>query len=351
MYRNGPAQPTQEQEFMDDRYAAPPPLFISRADVGRAVTFPEAVGRLEGFLLEGFDPERDGLRSRLDTQRGQLLQMPSTSGDYTGTKLLTISPDNAAAGAPVIQGLYALFGGPDQRPLAVIDGAALTNLRTPAVSAMGALRLAPAGPKRLLVFGTGPQAWEHLRAFNSVFDLTSAGIVGRNPESAARLAARACDMGLDTSVAGTDAVADADIIVCCTGAAEPLFDGSLVKETAVVVAIGSHEPNRRELDDCLMSRASIYVESLSSSQREAGDVLKALASGAIAGPERLNTLTDLVRGRKPRPAGRPAVFKTTGMPWQDLALAAAVYEIYSAGASGSASAWGLPRVREEPPIP
>ena len=54
MYRNGPAQPTQEQEFMDDQYAPPPPLFISRADVGRAVTFPEAVGRLEGFLQEGF---------------------------------------------------------------------------------------------------------------------------------------------------------------------------------------------------------------------------------------------------------------------------------------------------------
>jgi ornithine cyclodeaminase/alanine dehydrogenase-like protein (mu-crystallin family) len=45
----------------------------------------------------------------------------------------------------------------------------------------------------------------------------------------------------------------------------------------------------------------------------------------------------LVRGRKPRPAGKPAVFKTTGMPWQDLALAAAVYEIYSAGPIGSAS--------------
>ena len=322
---------------MDDHSAAPPPLFISGAAVRRAVRFPEAVGRLEGFLLDGFDPERDGLRSRLDTQRGQLLQMPSTSGGYTGTKLLTISPDNAAAGTPVIQGLYVLFGGPDQRPLAVIDGAALTNLRTPAVSALGALRLAPAGPKRLLVFGTGPQAWEHLQAFNSVFDLTTAGVVGRNAESTARLVARACDTGLDTSVAGADDVAGADLVVCCTGAAEPLFDGSHVKETAVVVAIGSHEPDSRELDDILMSRASIYVESLSSSQREAGDVVQALASGAIAGPERLNTLTDLVHGRKPRPAGKPAVFKTTGMPWQDLALAAAVYENHAAGASGSAS--------------
>jgi ornithine cyclodeaminase len=325
---------------MDDLYAAPPPpLFISSTDVGQVVTFPEAVRQLESVLLDGFDPEQDGLRSRLNTQRGQLLLMPSTSGDYTGTKLLSVSPDNAAAGAPVIQGLYALFGGPDQRPLAVIDGAALTNFRTPAVSALGALRLAPAGPKQLLVFGTGPQAWEHLKAFNSVFDLTSARIAGRNPESAARLAARARVMGLDTSVAGVDAVADADIIVCCTAAAQPLFDGSLVKETAVVVAIGSHEPDSRELDDTLMSRASVYVESLSSSQREAGDIVQALRSGAIAGPERLNTLADLVHGRAPRPMEQPAVFKTTGMPWQDLALAAAVYEAYSSRGSDPAAAW------------
>ena len=213
--------------------------------------------------------------------------------------------------------------------MAVIDGGALTNLRTPAVSALGALRLAPPGPKRLLVFGTGPQAWEHLKAFNSVFALTGVDIVGRNATAAARLAALASDLGLNASAASADAVPDADLIVCCTGAATPLFDGSAVKETAVVIAIGSHDPDSRELDDVLMARASIYVESLRSSQREAGDIVQAMASGAIAGPDRLGTLGDLVHRRNPRPAGLPAVFKTTGMPWQDLAVAAAVYEAYS----------------------
>ena len=91
-----------------------------------------------------------------------------------------------------------------------------------------------------------------------------------------------------------------------------------------------------------MSRSSIYVESLGSSQREAGDIVQALASGAIAGPERLNTLADLVRGRKPRPAGRPAVLKTTGMPWQDLAVAAAAYEAYSSQASDPVPGWSEP---------
>jgi ornithine cyclodeaminase/alanine dehydrogenase-like protein (mu-crystallin family) len=315
------------------------PLFIGGSELGQAIAIPDAIKRLENFLLDGFDPEHDGLRARLATRRGQFLQMPSTSGYYTGSKLLTISPDNASAGLPVIQGLYALFGGPDQRPLAVLDGTALTNLRTPAVSALGALRLASPEAKSLLIFGTGPQAWEHIKAFNSVFTLSRVRIVGRNAAAAGLLSARASAIGLNAEVSSVDKVADADLIICCTGSTEPLFDGSLIQDTAVVVAIGSHEPESRELDDTLMSRADIYVESLRSSQREAGDIIQAMASGAIAAPEHLNTLADLVSGRKHRQEGRPAVFKTTGMPWQDLAIAAAAYEAYSPEISDPALTW------------
>lgn len=319
----------------------PAPIFISRSDLGKAITVPDAVRELENFLLAGFDPEHDGLRTRLATNKGHLLQMPSTSSHYTGTKILTISPANASAGLPVIQGLYTLFGGSDQRPLAVIDGTALTNLRTPAVSALGALRLSPSGPKSLLVFGTGPQAWEHIKAFDSVFALTSIGVVGRNAAASRALAERASEIGLNAAVSSVDKVADADLVICCTGSAEPLFDGSHVLDKAVVVAIGSHEPERRELDDALMSRAGIYVESLRSSLNEAGDIIQALASGAIAGPESLKTLADVVSGRVHVQEDRPAVFKTTGMPWQDLAIAAAAYEACSPAISEPALSWNV----------
>ncbi|MFF1830635.1 ornithine cyclodeaminase family protein [Paenarthrobacter sp. NPDC058040] len=304
---------------------------MSGSDIAKAISVPAAVTRLRETLEGGLDPENDGLRNRLATyDGGQFLQMPSTSGQYTGTKLLTISPGNASSGLPVIQGIYALFGGPDQRPLAILDGRALTNLRTPAVSALGALHLASSEPQRLLVFGTGPQAWEHIKAFNSVFALTGTGIVGRNQAAAQVLAARASAIGIEAEVATTDQVSEADIIICCTASANPLFDGSLVRETSVVVSMGSHEPESRELDDVLMSRASICVESLQSSQREAGEIIQAMASGAITGPDQLITLADLVCGRRSIQEGRPAVFKTTGMPWQDLAIAAAAFEIHSA---------------------
>ncbi|WP_051973086.1 ornithine cyclodeaminase family protein [Cryobacterium sp. MLB-32] len=312
------------------------PLFVDGPTIDASMSTTQAVNALEAVLLSGFNPEEDSPRSRVDTTSGLLMQMPSTLGDYVGSKLLTITPGNTHVGSPVIQGLYVLFGGGDQRPLAVMDGTTLTGMRTSAVSAFGALQLATPGPKRLVVFGTGVQAWEHIRAFTDVFEVTSVEIIGRSGERAEALAERARSRGIDARTAGVDAVRHADLIVCCTSAAEPLFDGRLVADSAVVVAMGSHVPGERELDDALMERATVCVESLDSALREAGDVVMALTSGAIAAPTELVTVADLVQGRARIDHSRPAVFKTTGMPWEDLAVATAVYTALTTDAPANA---------------
>jgi ornithine cyclodeaminase len=117
-------------------------------------------------------------------------------------------------------------------------------------------------------------------------------------------------------------VAAADIVCCCTTAREPLFDGALVADHATVVAIGSHEPDAREVDDALVARATVVVESRSSALREAGDVIAAMRSGALA-EDVLVTLGELVRGAAPAPDG-PRLFKSTGMAWEDGVVAAAL---------------------------
>jgi len=121
---------------------------------------------------------------------------------------------------------------------------------------------------------------------------------------------------------GADAlVAAADIICCCTTATEPLFDGSLVADHATVVAIGSHDPEARETDDALAGRATVVVESRVSALREAGDVVAAIKSKALA-EDTLITLSELVRGATV-PDG-PRLFKSTGMSWEDAVIAAAL---------------------------
>jgi ornithine cyclodeaminase len=96
-----------------------------------------------------------------------------------------------------------------------------------------------------------------------------------------------------------------------------------VAEEAVVVAIGSHEPEAREVDERLAGRATVVVESRASALREAGDVIQAIAAGALAEDD-LVPLAALVRGEASAAPGRPRLFKSTGMAWEDLVLAAAL---------------------------
>jgi ornithine cyclodeaminase/alanine dehydrogenase-like protein (mu-crystallin family) len=115
-------------------------------------------------------------------------------------------------------------------------------------------------------------------------------------------------------------VAQADVICCATTAREPLFDGGLVSDDAVVIAVGSHEPTVREVDTRLVRRATVVVESRRSALREAGDVIAAGLGGTD-----LVTLADLVAGR-PIPSDRPRLFKSTGMSWEDTVVATAVLD-------------------------
>ncbi|MFE1860430.1 hypothetical protein [Streptomyces anandii] len=117
----------------------------------------------------------------------------------------------------------------------------------------------------------------------------------------------------------------ADVVVTATSAREPVFDGRLVRDCAVVLAVGSHEPTARELDASLMGRATVVVESRDVALREAGDVVLAVREGALD-PGSLLTLAEVLRHEAPVRPDRPMVVKTSGMAWEDLAVAVAVYQ-------------------------
>ncbi|MFB7174000.1 ornithine cyclodeaminase family protein [Streptomyces sp. NPDC056254] len=290
----------------------------------------EAADALAAALRGGLDPEDCPPRSAIAVPGGgELLLMPAASGAYAGVKIAGVAPGNPARGLPRITGSYLLLDGPTLRPVARMDGAALTTLRTPAVSALALRHLAPAGrPLGLVLFGSGPQAYGHLDAVLAERELADVVVVARDGERAERLAAYARTLGPAARTGAPHDVADADLVVCCTTAREPLFDGRLVRPGAVVVAVGSHEPTARETDTALVRRAAVYVESRAAALREAGDLLVPEAEGAIGPGHITGTLADLVAGRLPGAGERgcPQLFKSVGMAWEDLAVAVALYE-------------------------
>ncbi|MFJ8013217.1 ornithine cyclodeaminase family protein [Streptomyces sp. NPDC096339] len=311
---------------------------MGAADIAGLLAPAEAADALAAVLLGGLDPEGCPQRTALPVPGGgELLLMPAASASYAGVKIAGVAPGNPARGLPRITGSYLLLDGPTLNPRALLDGAALTALRTPAVSALALRYLAPEGrPLRLVLFGSGPQAYGHLEAVLAVRELAEVVVVARDPGGGDRLVAHARGLGLPVARSGTAKdVADADLVVCCTTAREPLFDGSLVRPGATVVAVGSHEPTARETDTALVRRAAVYVESRAAALREAGDLLVPEAEGAIGPGHITGTLADLVAGRMPPggPRSCPQLFKSVGMAWEDLAVAVALFE--AAGASGA----------------
>lgn len=259
--------------------------FLGPEDVAR-LSYTNAADALEAALRAGFDPESDVPRSSVRVGGGELLVMPSVAG---AVKLVTVGGD------PRIQGVCIVFDPDSLAPVAVVDGIALTNLRTAAVSALAARRLAPPDPRRLVVYGRGPQGEAHIAALRGLFpSLTDISTAGRS--DAPRLD-------------------DADIIVCATTAHAPVFDGARVADHALVIAIGSHVPDAAELDAGLMRRAQVVVESRASAFREAGDVLLAGLTSSDVSTLAENPAPDLTR---------PRVFKSTGMAWEDAVVASAV---------------------------
>ena len=265
-------------------------------------------------------------RTVVDIRAGQLLLMPAAVDRYAGVKVVSIAPDNPAHGLPRVQGAYLLFDGTTLDIVAVVDGVALTTLRTAAVSALAVDRLARPEEARLVVFGCGPQARGHIQALSQVRPIREVTIVSRRDGPAEALARRCTSVGVRASAGRPEAVAEADIVVCATTARTPVFDSTALPAHAVVVAIGSHEPDAREVDSALVERATVVVESRAAAFREAGDILLAIADGVPSEQAIDGDLAELVSGRLTVPADRPRLWKSVGEAWEDLAVAEAVYE-------------------------
>lgn len=310
------------------------------------VDYSALVAVLEASLASEVDPETDNSRFCSPAPGGEFLFMASSGKRYSGTKLVTVAPHNPSVGLPKIQGAYVLFESETLSPVAIMDGAELTLLRTPATTALAVKNILAADPRGrfsgkgmpdvpiLLVFGTGPQAHRHIEAIRAVANIGELIVVGRTVDSAASFAWDWAARGLTTRVGYEADVFLADLILCATSSREPLFDGDLIRPNTVVAAVGSHGFDAREIDPLLARRANIVVEARASAMRESGNLIPARSREEWK-QERLTNLSELVRGDFSRRPENPVLYTGVGMAWQDLVIATHIYEQHLKGKAAS----------------
>jgi ornithine cyclodeaminase/alanine dehydrogenase-like protein (mu-crystallin family) len=237
--------------------------------------------------------------------------MPAYSGAL-GAKLVTFFPNNK--GIPTHHAMILLFHPETGEPLVTMDGRLITEMRTAAVSAVATDLLARKEVNVLAILGTGVQASSHLEALRLVRQFREVRVW--SPHNAARFAKT---HGVHAAYSAEQAVTGADVVVVATSATTPLLKGEWLSAGVHINAVGATRPNWRELDDEVLVRGKLFVESREAASKESGDVI---AAGQI-----FAELGEVIAGIKP---GRESdkevtLYKSVGVAVEDIAAASLVY--------------------------
>lgn len=263
-------------------------------------------------------------RTHVETAAGTLLSMPAHGDQGVGVKLVTLTGANPGRDLPFIHAVYVLFDRETQRPTAIFDGAALTALRTAAVSGLATRHLARRDARRLVLYGAGVQARSHLDAMRAVRSVEQLMVVSRGRGRARALAGVAEDLGIDASVGEPGAERTADIVCTCTTSTTPVLTGANLPPGVHVNAVGAYTTEMRELDSEAVRRARVVVETREAAASEAGDIEIARREGAIGPDHVVADLSEVVRGATVRRSGEDVtLFKSVGVAFEDLVVAAA----------------------------
>ena len=311
-------------------------LILSRADVEALLDPAALIDAMATALAElsaGGASAPDRVAARVPEHGGLLAAMPGhvPALGALAAKLVTLFPGNAGGPLPTHQALVAVFDPATGEPVAIMDGTAITALRTGACSALATRLLAREDARVLAIVGTGVQARAHARTVPLVRAFEEVRVAGRDAAAAGRLAEELGAAGLPARAAPSleDATRGADVVCACTHAAEPVLERAWLAPGTHVTSVG-YNPDGRELDAATVADALVVVESrataLAPAPAGANDITWPIRDGVITSGHVHAELGELVAGTRPG-RGSPeqlTVYKSVGIAVEDAAAAALV---------------------------
>lgn len=250
---------------------------------------------------------------------------------YAGVKVVGDYVDNYKQGLPSELALLNLFCPKTGAPRAVIDASGITDMRTGALTALGAKWLGPRNPRVLGHVGARGTSYWNVRLLDHLFDFEEIRVHSRRPESRNAFAERLeRDLGKKVTATETwEACLDgADILVEASRlrAPEPLFRREWVRPGALVIPYGTMSTlplhftqgfDKLVMDDLGQMRAG-----------HLGALRPQIDAGIISEASFHAEIGEIAAGLKP---GRESddetiLFWHRGMSTGDIALGAAILE-------------------------
>ena len=295
-------------------------LLLTRTDLAALLTPADCLTAVEdAFRNHTAPPVSVGLHAATGT-----FHIKAAMAGVLAMKLNANFPDNPRRHQlPTIQGIIIVMDLERGTPLAILDSALITTLRTAAATAVAAKYLARRDASTLTVIGCGTQGRASLEGLRLVRPIREVYAYDADPAAADRFAR---DLGARAVTDFDDAIAASDIVVTCTTAHAPILDARHLHPGLFLAAVGADNPKKQELTPALMREARVVADVLEQAATM-GDLHHALDAGAMRREDVHGELADVLRGRV---AARQSddevfVFDSTGTALQDVAVASLAY--------------------------
>ncbi len=246
-------------------------------------------------------------------------------------KVVSVFPANRQRNLASIHGTVIAVEAETGVPIAILDGASLTAIRTAAACGLATDLLARADSAVLAVFGSGVHARTQVEAVREVRSIEEVRIYNPNTESAVAMADELAasagpDCGFRVADSAASALDGADIACTATTSRIPVFENDAVPDGLHINAIGSFHAADREIPGATVARAGIFVDDHEVALEEAGDLIIPIREGLIDADHILSDLGGLLLGRAQGRSSKDEVtfFKSVGLAVQDAAAAQAV---------------------------
>ena len=309
-------------------------LILNRDATAAALTHAECVAALEPAMAS---VSKGGAQLPLRNY----LEIPGTAGKFTvmpgyladprtfGVKIVSKFPRPSDSPLSSHVGAVMVFDADQGLPLALLDGAELTAIRTAAASALATRELARPDARVLGILGNGEEAWHHALAVIGVRDIQRILVWGRSPDRAAAFAER-LGAQVDAAVSSADReqiAADADIVCTVTSAPRPILAGALLQPGTHVNLVGAAVRTSAEADAAVVTRSRFFTDFRGSALAQAGELLDAIEAGLVDESHIVAEIGEVLAGTADGrlQATDITVYKSLGVAAQDLAAGLAAY--------------------------